>query len=162
MKTFKFLSLLAVFSLILTACNKNDDEDPEVELEYLIFGHFFGECGGEECVEIFKLENGKLFEDSNDTYPGSNDFYDADFSELSSDLFDQVDGLQEVFPTGLLSEENVVIGQPDAGDWGGLYIEYKTGGTHEFWLLDLAKNNVSEDYHNFIDEVSEKINLINQ
>ena len=32
------------------------------------------------------------------------------------------------FPSALLDETEVVIGMPDAGDWGGLYIEYKSGG----------------------------------
>lgn len=162
MKTSKFLFALFACTLLLAACNKNDDEAPEVEVDYLIFGDFYGECVGDACVDIFKLEDGKLFEDSNDNYPGQDDFYNADFSELSTDLFDQVDGLEDVFPLQLLDESNTVIGMPDAGDWGGLYIEYKSGDTHRFWLLDLMKSNVSEDYHDFIDAVSEKIEIITE
>jgi len=161
MKTTKFLFAFAVLSMLLSACNKDEDL-PIPEVDYLIFGHFFGECQGEECVEIFKLEEGKLYEDSNDTYPGSSDFYMASYSELPDGIFDQVTGLEDLFPAGLLNEEGVVIGQPDAGDWGGLYIEYKSGETQKFWLLDLAKENVSEDYHAFIDAVNAKIQIINQ
>lgn len=42
---------------------------------YIIFGHFYGECLGEKGIEIFTLEDDKLFEDSNDRYPSSTGFY---------------------------------------------------------------------------------------
>ncbi len=161
MKTIKFLFAIALTTGLLFSCNKNDDESFGSESDYLIFGHFFGECQGEECVEIFKLEDGKLYEDSNDNYPGSTDFNEVDFSELSNELFLEVDGLEDVFPAGLLNETDVVLGQPDAGDWGGLYIEWSENGVKDFWLLDLHKDNVSQDYHAFIDAVTEKIQDIN-
>ena len=160
MKATKFIFTLFIFTTLLYSCNKSDDDSLDTE-DYLIFGHFYGECGGEGCVEIFKLEEGKLFEDSNDTYPGSSDYYAANFSQLSNDLYTQVTGLEDVFPDGLLNEPAVVIGQPDAGDWGGLYIEYNKNGVHDFWLLDQKKSNVPPIYHDFIDAVNEKIQLIN-
>ncbi len=161
MKTIKFLFVLIAFTSLWMSCNKTDDDVLEVD-EYLIFGHFYGFCQGETCIEIYKLENGKLYEDSNDDYPGSTDYYNANFTELSNNIFEEVDGLQDVFPSGLLNETEVVLGSPDAGDWGGLYIEYNKDGLKDFWLLDQMKSNVSEEYHDFIDAVNAKIDLINQ
>ena len=144
---------------LLTACNKDDN----VELpksDYIIFGHFYGECMGERCVEIFRLEQDKLFEDSKDKYPNSNEFYDGNYVQLSQQKFNDTKNLIDSFPTDLLSETNTVIGQPDAGDWGGLYIEYNFNGIRKFWLLDQMKSNVPTKYYNFIDKVNEKIILL--
>lgn len=160
MKTIHFFFLLLLPLALFTACDKEEDE-VKLETDYLIFGHFFGLCAGETCVEIFKLEASQLYEDSNDNYPGSTDFYDADFSTLPSSIFEEVEDLEGFFPTALLDETDTVIGQPDAGDWGGLYIEYKAGDLRKFWLLDLNTNNVPETYHDFINAVQSKIQFIN-
>jgi len=161
MKALKLFFLLILPLALFTACDK-EGNNLKVEADYLIFGHAYGFCVGEKCIEIFKLEDGQLYEDANDNYPGSTDFYDADFSTLSNELYEQVSNLEDDFPSILLDETDTVIGEPDAGDWGGLYIEYKAGDFRKFWLLDLNKNNVPESYHNFIDAVTEKIELINE
>ena len=58
MKKFIFasLSLLLIFS-----CNSNDDELALGENDYLIFGHFYGFCIGENCIQTFKLTKGGNF-----------------------------------------------------------------------------------------------------
>jgi hypothetical protein len=61
-----------------------------------------------------------------------------------------------------LNETAIVIGQPDAGDWGGIYFETKDGSTHRFWLLDQLENNMPVIYNEFVDRINEKIVLINQ
>lgn len=127
---------------------------------YIIFGHFYGECIGEQCMEIFRLEVDKLFEDSNDRYPSSTGFYAGKWKKLSSQKFDDTKDLMNDFPEALLNETSTVIGQPDAGDWGGLYIEYNFDGIRKFWLLDQMKSNVPSEYHNFIDRVNEKVNQL--
>lgn len=60
----------------------------------------------------------------------------------------------------LLNEPSIVIGQPDAGDWGGFYIEYNFDGVRKFWLLDQMKRNVPNGYHDFLDQVNKKINQL--
>ena len=115
---------------------------------------FFGECGGEECIEIYCLESSRLLEDENDTYPNATNFYVADFSVLPNSQFNEVDDLMDYFPDTLLTVQNTVIGQPDAGDWGGLYIEYNVGGNRQFWLLDQKLDNVPASLHPFIEEVN--------
>lgn len=142
--------------LLLIACEKDDN----VELsksDYIIFGKFYGECSGEGCVEIFRLEQDKLFEDTKDQYPGRSSFYEGKFIQLSQRKFRETQDLRNYFPTDLLNETDIVIGQPDASDGGGLYIEYNSKGVRKFWLLDNMKSNVPTKYHNFIDRVNEKI-----
>lgn len=161
MKTIKIILGFATLSIILIAsCNK--DEAKLSDGDYLIFGHFYGECFGEECIEIFRLETNRLLEDENDRYPNYTNFYEGKYHELSKEKFEEVKDLIDFFPKALLDEDKHGIGQPDAGDWGGLYIEYNFNGTHEFWLVDQMKSNVPEYLHEFIDKVNEKIDLINK
>jgi hypothetical protein len=148
--------ITACLSIVLvTSCIKDSSEP--LASDYIIFGHFYGECKGEQCVEIYRLENDILFEDSSDRYPDSQNFYDGKWVDLSRDKFDAAKDLVNFFPADLLDEPGTVIGQPDAGDWGGLYIEYSLNETRRFWLLDQMKSNVPEKYHGFIDKVNEKI-----
>lgn len=150
------LILTSIAMVLLNSCSK----DPTIRLkesDYLIFGHFYGECSGEGCIEIFKLEQNQLSEDKRDHYPNPTDFYDGDYVKLSQQQFDRTRDLTDYFPADLLNERDRVIGQPDAGDWGGLYIEYNYNGVRKFWLLDQAKRNIPTKYHGFIDKVNEKI-----
>ena len=153
--TRNFLMMFCLITLFLTSCKKSS-----VELsgsDYIVFGHFYGECVGKECIEIFRLEKDKLFEDTKDRYPNSKDFYVGNYVQLSQQKFIDTKDLTNTFPTDLLNETNNVIGQPDAGDWGGLYVEYNFNGVRKFWLLDQMKSNVPKKYHNFIDKINEKI-----
>lgn len=161
MKTIKLLFIFLGCTLLLASCSKSDDEVSLPVDDYLIFGHFYGLCVGENCIEIFKIEGDFLYEDSNDTYPGSDDFYEADFTALPNNVFEEVNGIQDLFPDALLDEEEAVIGTPDVTDGGGLYIESYKDGVRDFWLLDLDTQNVPEAYHEFMDAVVEKITEIN-
>ncbi len=147
-----------LLTLILIGCKK--DDPLQAKGDYLIFGHFFGECGGPNCIAIFKLDESSLMEDTLDHYPTSADYYEGQYVTLSEAKYNQTKDLPTFFPTALLNEPSNVIGQPDAGDWGGLYIEYHIDGIRKFWLLDLMKINVPTKYHAFIDKVNEKIEMI--
>ncbi len=149
---------LAAFFFLCVSCKKNDGYLSSID--YIIFGHFYGECLGEDCIEIFKINNDHLYEDTRDHYPDANDFYNANFQKLSDEKFALTKDIINYFPMSLLDEENHVIGQPDAGDWGGLYIEYKRNSVRKFWLLDKKKENVPSTYHVFIDKVAEVIQAI--
>ena len=153
--TRNILSMICLTIFLLTSCKKD-----EVELsdsDYIVFGHFYGECLGEQCVKIFRLEKDKPFEDTKKQYPNRFNFYEGDYVQLSQQKFNDTKDLTNYFPTDLLNESDTVIGQPDAGDWGGLYVEYNVDGVRKFWLLDQMKSNVPSKYHNFIDKVNEKI-----
>ena len=131
--------------------------------EYIVFGHFYGECGGEGCVEIFKIDGSDLFEDISDIYPGSSDFYNGNFAtKWSAEKFELVKDLKTFFPESLMDEPDVVQGQPDGGDWGGIYFEMQRGTTHRFWLLDQMEANMPAEYNAFVDRINEKIAIIHR
>lgn len=155
----QYILLISSFVFFsMQSCSKEDFNGSSTD--YLIFGHFYGECMGESCIEIFKLEKDRILEDTRDIYPGSHQFYDGKYVQLAPQKFNQTKDLIIDFPEDLIKENNRVIGQPDAGDWGGLYIEYNFEGTRKFWLLDQMKSNVPDKYHRFIDEVNEKIAVL--
>jgi hypothetical protein len=151
--------LILILPLFVISCRK--DEIKPASKDYLIFGHFYGECyGWEECIEIFKLERDQLYEDRNDLYPSSSEFYKGDFRPLSQEKFIVAKDLRYNFPRALWNDSNTRIGNPDDRDQGGLYIEFKHRGKRRFWLLDKDKSKVPADYHGFIDEVNETIKKV--
>ena len=150
----KALTLLIAIAMT-TSCDK--DCITLNEQNYLVFGHFYGMCAGEGCVEIYKLTDVKLYEDLIDDYSGQN----LDFVELDNELFEQVSDLVDFFPNQLLSENETVFGCPDCADGGGLYIQYSDNGNLKSWRIDQMQENVPSYLHSFMDQVNEAIVLIN-
>ncbi len=150
----KVLTLLIAIAMT-TSCNK--DCITLNEQNYLVFGHFYGMCAGEGCVETYKLTDMKLYEDLIDDYSGQN----LEFVELENETFEQVSDLVDFFPNQLLSEEETVFGCPDCSDGGGLFIQYSDNGNLKSWRIDQFQNNVPSYLHAFIDQVNEAIALIN-
>lgn len=155
----KRLSLL-IFSTVfmLSSSCKKDTAEAIGEPDYLIFGHFYGMCQGEECVETYKLTSNALFEDTNDSYSNPN----FQFQELGNNLFVQVDGLEDDFPNGLWNASESTFGCPDCADQGGMLIQYSVNGVVKTWRIDNSKNAVPTYLHPFMDKVREKIDLINK
>ena len=150
----KVLTLLIAIAMT-TSCNR--DCITLNEQNYLVFGHFYGLCAGEGCVETYKLTDMKLYEDLIDDYSGQN----LEFVELENETFAQVNDLVDFFPNQLLSEEETVFGCPDCSDGGGLFIQYSDNGNLKSWRIDQFQNNVPSYLHAFIDQVNEAIVLIN-
>ena len=150
-----------VLMIILSMLSCCTEEEISEQQEYLIFGHFYGFCVGEDCIQIYKLEDNRLYKDQNKTYPRYNEFYDASFVELESKYYEQVDDLINYFPNQLLSETDTIIGCPDCADGGGLYIEYKTETIHRYWLIDQHISRVEPYLHEFMEQVNDKIEIIN-
>jgi len=145
-----------------------EDESSEVGLdmagyEYLSFGHLYGLCQGEECVEIFRIDESGVFEDTKDEYPSRSEAYKGDFS-LKVDIDPaSFELLITTFPEALLNEEEVVLGCPDCADQGGYYIEIaKLEGTKRFWILDTNKSSVPAYAHAYMDSIFEAIKMINE
>tara|TARA_Y100001935_G_scaffold128815_1_gene106805 strand:- start:16225 stop:16707 length:483 start_codon:yes stop_codon:yes gene_type:complete len=133
--------------------------------EFLVFGHFYGECIGESCVEIFRLTPDLLEEDINNLYPtanGENAFYDGNYVPLSDSIYQQVKSITKRFPSDLHNvDSGVVFGHPDDHDQGGVYVEIKNKKIHRYWLFDQDKSQYPEYFHDFVDAVNEYITLIN-
>ena len=151
-----FYLILLIVPLWMTSCD--DNEAPTEDNSYLIFGHFYGECWGEQCVETFKLEDGQLFESETDSYPTGSPY---DFQVLSDDKYQVVKGLIDKIPAELIFHPSGTIGCPDCGDWGGLFIEKRSEDAVQQWQIDQKKSNVPEYLYEFIDDVNQKIGIIN-
>lgn len=164
MKSICVLSLFVLF-IGLSSCEDECNCAGQGEFEYMLFGHFYGYCQGENCIEIFKIEDGKLYEDISDAYPNDHEPYQGDFVPLPSDKYELVKDLMQDFPDELYSETAHTIGMPDAGDWGGVYVEVKhrdAPALSGYWLLDQFDDNMPEVYNVFVDRINEKIHLIHQ
>ena len=156
MKKLWFLSALVFVSMI--ACKK-DEEPRQYAGDYLIFGSFYGECLGENCVKTFKLEDNYLLEDTRASLGRLNNF-ETGYRVLDQADFDRASVLLDVFPNQLLSEPDTTFGCPDCRDQGGLYIEYYRGDRHGTWYIDQDKEEVPTYLHEFMDQVNEVIQLV--
>jgi hypothetical protein len=155
---FKFSLLISAAMLVTISCNKQ--EELPVQINEVIFGHFYGFCVGEKCIEIFKLTGSKLYEDVSDNYPSSAQPYNGNFIEMDDEKFQLVSNLLENIPETLLASQDTVIGSPDAADGGGLYIAINNENGVRYWLIDQMKYNIPEDLHTFVDEINRNIALI--
>jgi hypothetical protein len=148
----------------LPACHDEKCGELAGDQEYFIFGHFYGECGGEGCVEMYKLEDGRLYEDDLDDYPNYTTPIEAHWNELPNEKYEVVKDIEDQFPDALYHETENVLGIPDGGDWGGIYVEVKYSGSQAsksgFWLLDKNESNMEQVYNDFVDKIEVKIALI--
>ena len=160
----KYLSLIVLITL-LASCGAEEVKPSEVFTQsddYLIFGRSFGHCHGEECVEIFLIDNSGLYEDNKDNLPSWTEPYDGNYTKLSDAKYQAVKNLSLGTPDYLLQNTDTVYGCPDCADGGAIYLEIKQGNDRRFWLLDNSKYQVPEEIHSIIDHVREAVELINQ
>ncbi|WP_045800864.1 hypothetical protein [Flagellimonas lutaonensis] len=151
----KVLAVIIIALCLFVSCS--NDEIGLTDTNYLVFGHFYGECVGEGCVETYKLTKTKLFEDTIDDYSGK----ELNFIELEHRKFEQVKDLIDFFPSQLFLEKGRIFGCPDCADGGGLFIQYSQNGNVKSWRIEQNKDNVPSYLHEFMDQVNEKIRLIN-
>jgi hypothetical protein len=150
------------FSLLLLVCLNwsctKETSEPSATRS-LIFGDFYGFCPT-DCVHIYKLTTDSLLQDQNETYPRRDVFYDAKFLPRPQADFVKVRAILDQVPAALLQNTNMVIGQPDASDGGGYYLEYKDADTHQFWIVDKFRTNVPSALHPFLDEVDVQLDYL--
>lgn len=158
MNKFTSLAITILLFSIFLSCHKEEITQVK-DSDYLIFGHFYKDCEGESCVETFLLTDGKLYEDTNDSYSRIQHF---NFVELSNEKYKSSSDLLTLFPKRLLRERKRFFGCPDCSGQGGLYIAYKKNGELKSWELDPSKKNVPIYLHSYIDEVSNRISLLNK
>lgn len=154
----KNLLLLFVVTLFLGACN-NDNENHDDD-EYLIFGHYFGECQGEECLEYFRVTETTLIEYEDNCSPGILSSCIPDNEELSAAKFEYAKDLIDDFPEELY-DEMTTIGCPDCGDQGGLYLEIRKDDNIRYWNLDYSNSALPTYLQAYTDEVKAAISAIN-
>lgn len=152
----KKLLSAAFIASVLFSCE--DDDPPAQHSDYLIFGHFYGMCLGEKCVETFKLTDTDLYEDTTDEYRGEN----KNFHLLDAAQFEKVKILKSKVPAGLLSSPDGVFGTPDGGDFGGIYVEVSVNGETHAWEIDRMHSNIPGYLIPFVNEIESSIAAINQ
>lgn len=154
----KIFSLLLGTSLLFSATCNNENEVSVAD--YIVFGTFYGKCRGEECIEIFKLAGGQLYEDTNDFYPlGQMDTgYKGAFSiTRNGSIPKAITDLESFIPEQLFQTPNSVIGMPDAGDWGGFYFEIKKGTKVQYWAMDTHNENLPKYLPDFTDAIRKAV-----
>lgn len=153
MKNILFAALVL---LIFSGCEK--ESAGAYSGKSLIFGWYFGECVGEGCVETYLLTGNNLYEDTKDSYMGNGGF---NFVKTGYPQYLKAKDLYDYIPEKLLKLDVPVIGVPDGGDWGGIYIQYSDGGVTKTWLIDMMESNIPEWLHPFVLKVRETIHDIN-
>lgn len=156
----KSLIIIVALAISLTHCKKEDALN-EDQPDYILFGHYYGKCIGEGCIEIFKLTETGLFEDLNDIYPDAQSSYSGKFIKLHDTIFNKVKNFNSHIPSNLLNESNGVIGMPDYADGGGLYFEYHKNGITQYWKIDQMTSTIPTYLHPFVQEINSTINKIN-
>ncbi len=154
MKAITPLCFLTVL-MALSSCAK---EDLSTTIDTFIFGHFYGECTGERCIETYKLESEKLYEDVLDRYAGG-DHQNFGFQQLPDNLKKQLPDLVSLLPAQLYQQPST-IGMPDAGDWGGIYLQVRKQGVTYWWLIDKAEDNLPDWLLPFKQEIEAAIELL--
>lgn len=161
----KNLVIYAVVPLLLFCASCSNSPSPATTEslnykntnEYLVFGSYYGECIGDKCVQIFKIEKGRLFADDYHRYPGRTSSYNGDFHELEAQKYEKVKSLVQSVPTALVQESNTVLGMPDAYDQGGVYIELQHNGEHKFWMIDNDEKNIPAYLHELVRDIHKAI-----
>jgi hypothetical protein len=158
LKTHFFTSVL--LALLLLSC-RNDDLTTlktDSETPYFVFGSYYGECGGDQCVSYFVIENEKLYKVASHQYPKPA-ITAANYIPLAQSSYETVKDVV-AFPENLLQEKESVLGCPDCGDWGGLYIEVISNGEKKYWFIDNMKTNIPAYLHNYVDVLNERIEFL--
>lgn len=158
MRPFFLLSLAGLLvASVTTSCEK--EAVGTTQTDELVFGQFYGECGGERCIEIYRLNTtaGTLEEDTTDRYPSLTQPYSGQYVPRAASYYAQVNDLPQQIPAQLLQLPNGTIGAPDAGDAGGYYLSFSDQGTLRFWLIDTQKSNIPTALHPLVDTLRTRI-----
>lgn len=161
MKIFLFQrTALPLIITSLIGCADHQIKKENNEQVDFAFGSYYGECGGEQCVEFFKVTQGELFENTSDQYPNQQEKYTFNtLVKLSQQSYELIKDLPDEIPATLLNEEQTILGCPDCADGGGLYIEIIRNGESNYWYIDAMSAEPS--LQEFIADLKEKIRLLN-
>ncbi len=137
--------MAGIFCLLLSvSCTKDEVMPNQKEFpEYMMFGLYFSELncfGNETCVEIFKVQSGKLLEDVSEVRPTPGQAYAGDFlNTLSKSDYDGVLSAIGEVPTTLLNMESGMYQTDSDGFASFMFCEYKSPGKHGYWIFNTAE-----------------------
>lgn len=159
--TFGLILLLSALTSITAPGCSDEFENLTEPDQYVIFGDFYGECIGRGCIDIFKLEDERVFADTLDRYPSASTLpHTVSFVPVTGVDADEVRNLIGRLPAALFDESDIVIGQPDAGDWGGFYLETNVAGKTRFWIIDKMEDNLPSYLREYVERLDEAILLL--
>ena len=162
--------LIVVLIMVCIGCSSSEETEvmrPEIEFQpkcciidndfpfgddeegTVIFGLFFGLCGGdfaEQCIETYMLRGEILYEDIVDSYVHDS----LEFHCLPDSLFTLAAHIRDIIPSELLaSDVPTEFGCPDCLDQGGMYLRLLEQDKE--FLIDLDKPEIPEYLHNLVD-----------
>ncbi len=156
------ISCLIIYCL-LTGCG---DQQPTLDVEnvainYLLFGEFNDNCINDNCYRIFKIKDNQLFFDDQSSQVNiDGNAYKGNFLMFESTLPVSTNGLISQFPRPLLNEIDFIIGQPDFGKEGAIYIEVETKGEIRYWLIDNNTNRIPYYLREWMEELKDLLDAI--
>ncbi|HWP81404.1 MAG TPA: hypothetical protein VNN76_01995 [Bacteroidota bacterium] len=155
MKCSQFVLLLLI---PLPSCELGHQQGSELSTEYLVFGRFAGECTGEQCIEIFKIEHGALYEDTLDRYPTG--LHNGVYRRLSESMYTRARPLVHLLPREITKLPDGRIGAPDSHDQSGIYLELKRDAVRHYWLIDTEKGRIPAFLHAFVDSLQRTVEAL--
>lgn len=157
----KYIFHIIIITYILLGGCKDISPSSAPDGDYIVFGSFYGECFGEQCVEIFKYEGGVLSEDSLDRYPSITEMpYNGKYYKIANKYPAELRELLAEIPSELLASQPSVFGMPDAHDQGGMIIQLKVDGQVKYWLLDNLTERLPEYLRNYAAELKSVLSKI--
>jgi hypothetical protein len=154
------LRYFAVCLCLLGAACVNHDFDQQTAADSFVFGRYYGYCAG-DCYNVFVLKDNSLFQSEDEAYPATNGPWSLpSLRALTDDKKNLAADLPALLPQALLNSDKNVIGCPDCGDFGGLYIELNQNGQNRFWYIDNATQD--QELKDFIAIVHDRITALVQ
>lgn len=147
---------IGIVVLSVVACKKSAEKLESND--YVMFGHYYGFCMGEQCVETYMLRDSKLYENQEAVYGGAEG---AEYVQLSSALYDEVYDLESAIPSELTELPDSTFGIPDSHDQGGVMLKIKKGDVIQRWSIDNDLDAIPAYLHAIVNLIHEKITLIN-
>lgn len=140
----KRLILPLIIILTFAGCTEKVSPDPSA----FVFGIWHGFCL-ENCIHVYKLENGKLYLDDMSTryQSGSITFQKT---PLDDKLAKKAEELYRLFPSYLRKNPNTTIGCPDCHDQGVIYLAFEENGELTEWKIDPDKNDFPPEIEAFM------------
>jgi hypothetical protein len=152
MKNYRLL-LGIILLLLIGACEKEDIQQSNSSNETLIFGLSYGFCLGDECVRLFKIEDGELFAEAGVERLRLDEPIPFQTEALPEQDYERALPLLNDFPELLTTAQDTIYGSPDAADQGSIFLQWQSEDINRFWLLDTRVDALPEELRNYAERV---------
>ncbi len=120
----------------INSCSNDSISDDSVPSDYVIFGNYYGLCGG-NCFQVYKMSDGSLYKDTTVAhYMGEYTFHPS--MQLSEEMYNYAHQLLNDIPVDLLGGGSSTLGCPDCYDQGGYYFSNLHNGEKTIFTIDPA------------------------